>query len=161
GTGRPFSSKALRECYAQGAEAFGWSKRPLAPGLMTDSNGCRVGWGMGTALFPCPHFPAAARATLRADGTALVETAAADMGQGAWTALAQIAAEALGLDLDQVELHSGTSDLPDGGIAGGSAHTATAGGALYNAGTDAIAKLAALATNDLDSPLFGAGNAGV
>jgi len=161
GTGRPFSSKALRECYAQGAEAFGWSKRPLAPGRMTDSNGSRVGWGMGTALFPCPHFPAAARATLRADGTALVETAAADMGQGAWTALAQIAAEALGLDVDKVEFHAGMSNLPDAGVAGGSAHTASAGLALHNAGRDAIDGLAALATADPASPLFGAGNVGV
>ena len=102
-----------------------------------------------------------ARATLRADGTALVETAGADMGQGAWTALAQIAADGLGLDIDRVEFRSGTSDLPDGGVAGGSGHTATAGIALHNAGTDAIAKLAELATADPASPLFGAGNAGV
>ena len=44
-----------------------------------------------------------------------------DMGQGAWTALAQIAADGLGLDIDEVEFRSGTSDLPDAGIAGGSA----------------------------------------
>ena len=86
---------------------------------------------------------------------------AADMGQGAWTALAQIAADGLGLDIDKIEFRSGSSELPDGGIAGGSGHTATAGSALYNAGADAIAKLAELATNDPDSPLFGAGNAGV
>jgi xanthine dehydrogenase YagR molybdenum-binding subunit len=161
GTGRPFSSKALRECYAEGAKRFGWSGRPLEPRRMRDENGFLVGWGMGTAVFHCPHFPAEARATLRADGTALVETAGADMGQGAWTALAQIAAEALGLDPDQVELHSGISTLPDGGIAGGSGHTASAGLALHNAGEDAIAKLAELATADPASPLYGAGNIGV
>jgi xanthine dehydrogenase YagR molybdenum-binding subunit len=83
------------------------------------------------------------------------------MGQGAWTALAQIAADALGLDIDQLEFRSGTSDLPDAGIAGGSAHTATAGMAIHNAGADVIARLANLATNDQRSPLFGAGNAGV
>jgi xanthine dehydrogenase YagR molybdenum-binding subunit len=161
GTGRPFSSKALRECYTEGAKRFGWTARPLQPRQMRDENGFLVGWGMGTALFPCPHFPAEARATLRADGTALVQTAGADMGQGAWTALAQIAAEALGLDPDQVELDSGRSSLPDGGIAGGSAHTASAGLALHNAGEDAIARLAELATADPQSPLFGAGNIGV
>jgi xanthine dehydrogenase YagR molybdenum-binding subunit len=128
---------------------------------MRDEDGFLVGWGMGTAVFPCPHFPAAARATLRADGTALVETAGADMGQGAWTALAQIAAEALGLDPEQVEFHSGISSLPDGGIAGGSGHTASAGLALHNAGGDAIGRLAELATADSQSPLFGAGNIGV
>lgn len=161
GTGRPFSSKALRECYAEGAKRFGWPGRPLPPRQMRDENGFLVGWGMGTAFFHCPHFPAEARATLRADGTALVETAGADMGQGAWTALTQIAAEALGLDPDRVEFHSGISSLPDGGIAGGSGHTASAGLALHNAGLDAIARLTELATADPASPLFGAGNIGV
>ncbi|WP_454748312.1 xanthine dehydrogenase family protein molybdopterin-binding subunit [Ciceribacter selenitireducens] len=161
GTGRPYSSKALRECYAEGARRFGWASRPLAPRRLRDEDGFLVGWGMGTALFPCPHFPAQARATLRADGTALVETAGVDMGQGAWTALAQIAAESLGLDPDKVEFHSGVSTLPDAGVAGGSAHTASAGLALHNAGRDVIDQLAAFATNDPASPLFGAGNIGV
>lgn len=161
GTGRPFSSKALRECYAEGAKRFGWSGRPLEPRSMRDENGFLVGWGMGTAVFHCPHFPAEARATLRSDGTALVETGGADMGQGAWTVLAQIAAETLGIDVDQVELHSGLSSLPDGGIAGGSGHTASAGLAIHNAGEDAIARLAELAAADDRSPLFGAGNVGV
>ena len=161
GSGKPFSSKALRECYVEGAGRFGWSERPLAPRLMRDEDGFLVGWGMGTAVFPCPHFPAEARVTLRADGTALAETAGADMGQGAWTALAQIAAEALGLDAGEVEFHSGLSTLPDGGIAGGSGHTASAGLALNNAGKDVIAQLADLATNDPASPLYGAGNVGV
>ena len=159
--GRPFSSKALRECYAEGAKRFGWAGRPLEPRRMRDENGLLVGWGMGTAVFPCPHFPAQARATLRADGTALVETAGADMGQGAWTVLAQVAAEALGLDPDQVELRSGVSSLPDGGVAGCSCHTASACLALHNAGEDAIARLAELAIADPASPLFGAGNVGV
>ena len=56
------------------------------------------------------------------------------MGQGAWTALAQIAADGLGLDIEQVEFRAGSSDLPDAGIAGGSAHTATAGMAIHSAG---------------------------
>jgi xanthine dehydrogenase YagR molybdenum-binding subunit len=90
-----------------------------------------------------------------------METGAHDMGQGAWTALAQIAADGLGLDLDRMAFNAGTSDLPDAGIAGGSAHTATAGMAIHNAAAAVIAKLADLATGDERSPLFGAGNAGV
>ncbi len=160
-TGKPFSSKALRECYAQGAERFGWAKRVLAPGEMRDEAGFRVGWGMGTAVFPALMFQGEARAVLRDDGTGLMETGAEDMGQGAWTAFAQISADALGLDPDRFEFKAGTSDLPDAGIAGGSAHTATAGMAIHNAGAAVIAKLAALATGDERSPLFGAGNAGV
>src|SRR5450755_4056509 len=160
-SGKPFSSKALRECYAQGAERFGWARRPLAPRQMRDEAGLLVGWGMGTATFPALMFQAEARAVIRDDGTGIMEIGAHDMGQGASTALAQIAADSLGLDLDKVEFRSGTSDLPDAGIAGGSAHTATAGMAIHSAGADVIARLADLATGNENSPLFGAGNAGV
>jgi xanthine dehydrogenase YagR molybdenum-binding subunit len=160
-SGKPFSSKALRECYRQGAERFGWDRRRLAPRQMHDDDGLLVGYGVGTATFPAFMFAAQAGAVLRRDGSGVVEIGAHDMGQGAWTALAQIAADGLGLDLDQLEFRSGSSDLPDGGIAGGSSHTATAGMAIHNAGADAIAKLADLATNDSRSPLYGAGNAGV
>lgn len=160
-SGHPFSSKALRACYAAASDRFGWSGRPLAPRQMRDDAGRFVGWGMGSALFPCPMFQAEARATLRADGSALVETSAIDMGQGAFTALAQIAADGLGLPVGRVELRAGHSDHPDGGVAGGSGHTATAGSALFSAGAAAVARLAELATAHPDSPLFGAGNAGV
>ncbi|TMV90667.1 xanthine dehydrogenase family protein molybdopterin-binding subunit [Thioclava sp. BHET1] len=159
-TGMAFSSKALEECYAKAAEAFGWEGRPLAPRQMREGRLLK-GWGMGTAQFPCPMFQAAAHATLRADGSAVIETSAADMGQGAWTALAQIAADGLGIDVDKVEFRSGRSDLPDAGVAGGSGHTATAGNALFNAGADAVRQMVDLATNDPASPLFGAGNLGV
>ena len=160
-TGKPFSSKALRQCYEQGAARFGWAARPQAPRQMRDEAGMLVGWGMGTAVFPALMFQGQARAVLRQDGTGVVETGAQDMGQGAWTGLAQIAADSLGLDLDRIEFRAGTSDLPDAGIAGGSAHTATVGAAIDGAGADVIGKLADLATNDQRSPLFGAGNAGL
>ncbi|HTB39888.1 MAG TPA: xanthine dehydrogenase family protein molybdopterin-binding subunit, partial [Reyranella sp.] len=160
-SGKPFSSKALRECYARGAEHFGWAGRPIAPRQMRDKDGFLIGWGIGTATFPAIMFQARARAVIRRDGSGLVETGAHDMGQGAWTALAQIAADGLGLDIDQVEFRAGSSDLPDAGIAGGSGHTATAGMAIHSAGGDAIARLAALATADRRSPLYGADNEGV
>jgi xanthine dehydrogenase YagR molybdenum-binding subunit len=160
-SGKPFSSKALRDCYAQAAARFGWQRRVLAPRQMRDEHGLLVGWGVGTATFPAIMFAAQAKAVLLRDGSGVMETGAHDMGQGAWTALAQIAADSLGLDIDQVDFRAGNSDLPDAGIAGGSSHTATAGTAIYNAGADAIARLADLATGDQRSALFGAGNAGV
>jgi xanthine dehydrogenase YagR molybdenum-binding subunit len=160
-SGKPFSSKALRECYAQGAARFGWSGRPLAPRQMRDADGLLVGWGVGTATFPALMFQAEARAVLRRDGTGLVEAGTIDMGQGAWTAFAQIAADGLGLDVGRVELRAGSSDLPNAGIAGGSAHTATAGSAIQAAGEQAIARLTEIAVADPRSPLFGAGNIGV
>ena len=158
---KPFTSKALRECYAQGAARFGWAGRPLAPRSMRDKSGLLTGRGVGTATFPVFMFQAAARAMIHADGTGTVEIGAHDMGQGAWTALAQIAADGLSLDMEKLEFRSGTSDLPDAGIAGGSGHTATAGNAIHSATGAAIAQLVNLATNDERSPLFGAGNEGV
>jgi xanthine dehydrogenase YagR molybdenum-binding subunit len=143
-SGKPFSSKALRECYRQGAERFGWERRPLGSRQMRDRDGLLVGWGVGTATFPALMFAGHAKAVVRSDGSGIMEIGAHDMGQGAWTALAQIAADALALDIDQVEFRSGTSDLPDAGIAGGSAHTATAGMAIHNAGADVLAMPASL-----------------
>ena len=64
-SGKPFSSKALRQCYAEGAERFGWSGRPVAPRQMRDASDLLVGWGMGTATFPAIMFEAEARAVIR------------------------------------------------------------------------------------------------
>ena len=160
-SGRPFSSKALRECYSRGASIFGWERRVFEPRGTRDENGCLVGWGVGTATFPAYMSSGEARAVLRADGTCIVETSSADMGQGSFTALAQIAADSVGLPSDRLEFRTGNSDLPNSGGAGGSAHTAGAGAAIYSAGQDAISKLASLATNDERSILYGAGNEGV
>ena len=81
-SGKPFSSKALRECYAQGAESFGWARRPLAPRQMRDEAGLLVGWGLGTAVFPALMFQANARAVIRNDGTGVVETRRPRYGPG-------------------------------------------------------------------------------
>jgi xanthine dehydrogenase YagR molybdenum-binding subunit len=158
-TGKPFSSKALRACYAEGAAAFGWDRRPLAPRTMRDDDGLLVGWGVGTATFPAYMMQAEATAVLRADGSARVEIGAHDMGQGAWTSLAQIAADGLGVDYDHLDIELGLSTLPSAGITGGSAGTATAGTAIHAAAMDITRQLVELATQDRRSPLFGAGNA--
>lgn len=155
-SGKHFSSKRLRDCYAQAAERFGWAGRNPQPRSMRDDDGLRVGWGVGTATFPVVMFQGHARAVIRADGSGLVETGAQDMGQGAWTALAQIAADSLGLELGHTTFRAGSSDLPDAGVAGGSGHTATAGNAIHNAGRDALDKLAELASADESSLLHGA-----
>ncbi len=126
---------------------------------MTKRLPCRL--GNGNRRLSLPHVPGAGADDTARRRTVLVETGGVDMGQGAWTALAQIAAEALGLEPHQIEFRSGISTLPDAGVAGGSGHTASAGLALNNAGLDALAKLAEIATKDAASPLFGAGNIGV
>src|SRR5260370_35146982 len=77
-SGKPFSSKALRQCYAQGAERFGWARRPLDPRQMRDDAGLLVGWGMGTATFPALMFAAEAPAAVRSGASVLLVVCAPD-----------------------------------------------------------------------------------
>ncbi len=160
-SGKPFSSKALRECYLEGAKQFGWQGRPREARQMRDDSGLLVGWGVGTAIYPSMMFAAEAHAEIRADGFGMVEIGAHDMGQGAWTSLAQIAADSLGLDMERLDFRMGASTMPGTSLAGGSAHTATAGTAVLDAGSKVVAELIQLAVGDERSPLFAAGNAGV
>ncbi|MGL4619855.1 MAG: xanthine dehydrogenase family protein molybdopterin-binding subunit, partial [Chroococcidiopsis sp.] len=66
-----------------------------------------------------------AKVRLLPDGTAHVLTAGNDMGTGAYTVVAMMASETLGLPIDRIRVEMGDSRLPDGGIAGGSQMTAS------------------------------------
>ena len=63
---RRYSSKELRECYRQGAEKFGWSRRSPQPRSMRDGNEL-VGWGMATGFWEAMQMPASAKAVLTAN----------------------------------------------------------------------------------------------
>ena len=92
---RPYSSKSLRECYRQGAEAFGWDKRDPEPRSMRDG-GELVGWGMATGVWEALQMPIAVRIVLTANGHAEVSCATSDIGTGTYTIMAQVAADMLG-----------------------------------------------------------------
>ena len=98
---RPYSSKSLRECYRQGAEAFGWDKRNPEPRSMRDGSEL-VGWGMATGVWEALQVPIAVRIVLTANGHAEVSCATSDIGTGTYTIMAQVAADMLGLPLDNV-----------------------------------------------------------
>src|ERR687889_2473424 len=110
-SGKPWSSKALRECYRLGAEKFGWKDRKPEPRSMRDGR-LLVGWGMATGVWGAWQNPASATITLKADGTARVLTAATDIGPGTYTVVTMIAAEFLGLTPEQVQIGLGESRLP-------------------------------------------------
>lgn len=71
-----------------------------------------------------------ARVKLLADGSARVEIAAHDVGTGADTTMAQIAANALSIKPEQVSVAMGATLLPTGPVSGGSVTTAGAGSAV-------------------------------
>jgi xanthine dehydrogenase YagR molybdenum-binding subunit len=116
---RPFSSKALRECYRQGAEAFGWEKRNPEPRSMRDA-GDLIGWGMATGVWEALQMPIAVRIALSANGHAEVACATSDIGTGTYTIMAQVAADMLGLPLENISIKLGDSSLPQSPVEGGS-----------------------------------------
>jgi xanthine dehydrogenase YagR molybdenum-binding subunit len=116
---RPYSSKSLRECYRQGAEAFGWSARSPKPRSMRDGTDL-VGWGMATGVWEALQVPIAVRIMLTANGHAEVACATSDIGTGTYTIMTQVAADMLGLPLDNVTVKLGDSLLPQSPVEGGS-----------------------------------------
>lgn len=128
-TDLPHSTKELKACYAQGAERFGWARRPLQPRSMREGNEL-IGWGMATGVWDAMQMFARARAVLYPDGRLEVSSAASDIGTGTYTVMAQIAAASLGLPLEKVTFKLGDSTLPVAPIEGGSSHVATVGSAV-------------------------------
>ena len=154
-SGRPWSSKSLRQCYAAGAERFGWARRNPEPRSMRDGR-WRVGWGMATATYPAHRSAASASAAFLADGSALVRSGSQDLGTGTYTVMTQIAAEALGLPLDRVRFELGDTALPEAPVSGGSQSVASVGPAVRAACLALRTRLVALAVADPRSPLSGA-----
>jgi len=152
-TGHEWSSKSLTACYEAAAAAIGWEARP--PSQSRGSDGRLVGYGMATSIYPASQMPAAARVRLDSDGSAVVRTAASEIGQGSLTAISQIAAESLGLELADVHLEWGDRQLPFGAPSVGSMGTLSAGAAVAKAARRVQRALVADVVRDRASPLFG------
>ena len=152
---RPYGSKALRECYRQGAAAFGWDKRNPAPRSMRDGSDL-IGWGMATGVWEALQMPITVRIALTANGHAEVACATSDIGTGTYTIMAQVAADMLGLPLDNISIKLGDSSLPQSPVEGGSwIATSVANGIATTAGAirDEVLRLAKQIPN---SPLANA-----
>ncbi len=128
--GLPFSSHKLAECLKQGAEAFGWDHGPRKP-RQTQEGEWWVGTGMASAARVHNISEAKARVTLKADGTALVETDMTDIGTGTYTVVAQLAGEMLGLHPEKVLVDLGDTRNPRGPGSGGSWGASSIGSAVY------------------------------
>ncbi|SNR34038.1 xanthine dehydrogenase family protein molybdopterin-binding subunit [Hymenobacter mucosus] len=151
--GKPWSSKSLKQCYARGAELFGWSKRNPKAGATHDGR-LLVGWGMATASYPVHNNQGTARVRLYADGHALVQTGATDLGTGTYTVMTQVAADALWITPDKVRFELGDTKLPTAPNSGGSVAAGTVSSSIYMAAQDVWQKLIKQATQDKKSPLF-------
>jgi xanthine dehydrogenase YagR molybdenum-binding subunit len=152
---RPYSSKELRECYRQGAEKFGWSARKQDPRSMRDGSEL-VGWGMATGIWEAMQLEASAKAVITANGGVEIASATADMGPGTYTMMAQLAAEMLGVPLDDVTVKLGDSSLPDAPVEGGSFTTSSVGSAIHAVCRGVQKDLLKMAQRMRGSPLAGA-----
>ena len=152
---RRYSSKELRECYRQGAEKFGWSRRNPQPRSMRDGNEL-VGWGMATGIWEAMQMPASAKAVLTANGSVEIASATADIGPGTYTWMTQLAAEMLGIPIENVTAKLGDSALPDAPVEGGSFTVSSVGSAIHAACRAVQKELLGLAQKMARSPLAGA-----
>lgn len=148
----PYTSKKLRECYQQGAKAFGWDKRMSEPRSMRDGSEL-VGWGMATGVWEALQMRTAARIVLTANGHAEVACATSDIGTGTYTIMAQVAADMLGLPLANVTVKLGDSTLPRSPVEGGSWIAASVSNAIARTSDKVREELFRLAKVMPDSPL--------
>ncbi|MGA8410840.1 MAG: xanthine dehydrogenase family protein molybdopterin-binding subunit [Xanthobacteraceae bacterium] len=152
---KPYSSKELRECYRQAAEKFGWSKRSREPRSMREGREL-VGWGMASGVWEAWQLPASARASLTANGAVEIASATADIGPGTYTMMAQLAAEMLGMPLENVTAKLGDSALPNAPVEGGSFTASSVGAAIHDACRAVQKDLLGFALKIKGSPLAGA-----
>ncbi len=112
--GKPWSTRSTVQCLREGAKAFGWDKRKQAP-RQNQQGDYLVGYGVACGTYPAHQRPSSAIVKLKREGadvTATIELAAADLGTGTYTILAQTAADALGLAVENIKVRLGDSDLP-------------------------------------------------
>ena len=148
----PWTTRQLREAYAAGADAFGWSRRNPAPRSMREGREL-IGWGMASGTYPVYRQPGEATVVLHSDGRIEVLSGGADIGTGTYTILAQAASEVLGVPVERVKVSLGDTSLPRAPVAGGSQLSNILMGAVNKTAVAARTELLNLAANDPKSPL--------
>jgi CO/xanthine dehydrogenase Mo-binding subunit len=140
---RPFSSKNLEECYRR-AEPH-WAKRDEV--RARSAGPWKHGIGLASQIwYGGGGPPSYAWIRVSADGRAQVVTAMQDIGTGTRTAMAQIAAEELGIPLEHVQVSLGDSARgPFASISAGSSTIPSLGPAVRSAAADAKRQLLEIA----------------
>ncbi|KAA6441245.1 xanthine dehydrogenase family protein molybdopterin-binding subunit [Dyadobacter flavalbus] len=150
---KPFSSKELVACYREGAEKFGWAARNVEPRSMRDGKNL-VGWGVATAAWDANQMPSRAKALLSIDGKLVVSSGTSDIGTGTYTIMTQIAAEILGIAIENVTFKLGDTNLPLAPLEGGSWTAASVGSAVKTVCEDVRKILLKHAVKTKASPFY-------
>ncbi len=149
------SSFGMAECIEAVRTGSNWNekkgKMPRGKGI-----GMACGFfvsGAGYPIYRSDTFHGTVIVKLTEDGgTALVYTASAEIGQGSDTAFAMIAAESLGIPLDNVRLASGDTDMGVDLGAYSSRQTLMTGHATKEAAEHAKSQVLAVLSEQLDVP---------
>ncbi len=132
-SGKAWSHRDLVGCLREGARRFGWEQRDPTPRKRL-SHGWLTGTGVAAATYPRYRMPGSvATVRYRADGRYDVEIGAVDIGTGTWTALTQIAADALECPVDAIVLEIGDTEFPNATVEGGSSGISSWGTAVVAA----------------------------
>jgi xanthine dehydrogenase YagR molybdenum-binding subunit len=150
----PFTEKSLRECYKRASEKFGWAKRNAEPRSMRDGD-LLLGWGMATETYPARRLPCSALVQFQPDGRVLVASGTQEIGNGIYTIMTQVAADALGVPPALIDVKIGDTTLPPAPISAGSMTTASVTPAVHDAAMQARNNLLMLAASDPQSPVYG------
>ena len=150
----PWSLRTYVDALQDGARRFNWARRTPAPGSMRDG-GLLVGLGVAGSTYPGNRNPASAHVRMAPDGTVTVQSAGTDIGPGTYTSMAQVAADAVGVDVSRVKVELGDSKLPYSFAQGGSALFASLSPAVRQAGMQVARALVMAAVSDTKSPLRG------
>jgi xanthine dehydrogenase YagR molybdenum-binding subunit len=142
-SGKPYSSKHLRECYMRAAEQFDWKRRNPAPRSMTNGR-MLLGLGMATASRNVHRSTAQARIRMDRGGMVLVECGTIEQGCGSPTVYSQLAAEILEIPFERVRFDFGDTNLPEAPRAAGSQTSGSVGSVVVKAATLLRDKLAGL-----------------
>ena len=140
-TKRPFSNPGIRECITAAAERIGWKQKWHASRASQVRPG--IYHGIGLAAHACSHGagtnPATGQVIVNTDGSVQCVSGSTEIGPGQRTQMAMIAAEALGVPLDQVSIatYVDTDNTTDAGSTSGSRQTNTGGRGMYEAAIDA------------------------
>jgi xanthine dehydrogenase YagR molybdenum-binding subunit len=139
-SGKPYSSKNLRECYRLAGQRFDWSRRIPQPRTMRNGR-MLVGLGMATASRGTHRSAASAQIRMTLDGSVVVRSGTIEQGTGSPTVYAQLAASILEIPFEHVRFEYGNTDLPVVPIAAGSQTSASVGSVVVIAAQRLRARL--------------------
>ncbi len=123
----------------KGAEKFGWSRRKPAA---SDNGVIKKGLGMGQSTWPrFVHLDSSVEVKVFRDGAVEIRSGVQDIGTGTKTILAQVVAEELGINTEDVTVRMGDTLFPDGPSSGGSVVTGSITPPARNAAYEVKQKL--------------------